>query len=88
MSCRHCGREPMRHSRGLCRDCYFDPVITRQYPSISIFYSRSRDFNGGLQMPQPTATLPRTSARMEVLAERVQARQSLHHPLDAQLSLD
>lgn len=98
MTCRHCFRGPATRPRGLCRTCYKDPAVRACYqvtnPANVYAVNGSRrpevpDFNGAGDPPCcPTAAIPGTPAKIEALAARVAARQSLWHPLDADVSLE
>src|SRR5947207_12404906 len=85
MICRHCEHSPVSRPRGLCWSCYYRPGVRDQYPSTSKYARRGiDDFNGKFVLPtQPTAAMPGTPEKLEVLAQRARLRQSLWHPDDA-----
>lgn len=90
LPCRHCGRKATIRARGLCYFCYDDPAVRQTYPPSRYAPLKFRgdpdadDFNGGYGLPAgPTAELPGTLAKLDILAERVKARTALHHPDDA-----
>jgi hypothetical protein len=87
MVCRHCHLGPVSRPRGLCWSCYYTPGVRDMYPSTSKFGRRGLgNFNGTGAMPAPTAALPGSPEKVEVLIERVQNRQALWHPEDADLA--
>lgn len=85
MLCRHCGRRPPNRPRGLCWTCYYTPGLRDQFPPTSKFGRRGLgNFNGDPGLPPtPTAALPGSPEKVEVLAQRARLRQSLWHPQDA-----
>jgi hypothetical protein len=46
------------------------------------------DRYGPAPLPKPTTALPRTSDKIEVMAQRARAGQQLHHPEDSRWSDD
>jgi hypothetical protein len=88
MLCRHCQRVKSNRPRGLCWSCYYTPGVREKFPSTSKFARRGvSDFNGRARLPEPTAALPGTEAKVRVLEERARQGQALWHPLDAKLEL-
>lgn len=86
LQCRHCGRNFARRCRGLCWACYYTPGVRDRYPKLprGRYVYQSHDSYGCRPLPtEPTAALPGTLAKMDVLAARVEAGVALHHPLDA-----
>jgi hypothetical protein len=62
--------------------------VRELYPSTSKYARRGiGDFNGRSALPAlPTAALPGTPEKVEVLAQRARLRQSLWHPADAPMT--
>lgn len=87
MLCRHCQKVRSNRPRGLCWSCYYTPGVRDQYPSTSKYARRGvSDFNGQAHpAAQPTAALPGTSEKVDILAERARRGLSLWHPQDARL---
>lgn len=82
--CRHCRRCKVNRPRGLCWSCYYTPGLKEQYPSISKYANRGTgNGNESRPLPEPTATLPGTPERIDVLIERAEAGLALWHPRDA-----
>lgn len=75
--CRDCGRVPANRARGLCNRCYLDaPRVRPRAPEADVM--------GRRPLPRtPTAYAPGTVEKLDVLAERAERRESLHHPCDA-----
>lgn len=86
ITCRHCCRSGLsERSRLLCHSCYSKTQIRRLYPAQdrSEWHGTRRvDFSGGYELPEPTAALPGTLEKLEVLAKRVEAGKALFHPED------
>jgi hypothetical protein len=88
MLCRHCQRVKSNRPRGLCWSCYYTPGVREKFPSTSKFARRGvSDFNGRARLPEPTAALPGTEAKVCVLEERARLGQALWHPMDAKLEM-
>ena len=92
--CRHCRTRRPARPRGLCWRCYYTPGLREQYPSESKYAMRPAK---GLvpqhdpldtteyQAPiadEPTTAEPGTLDKIEVLARRLAAGLTLHHPYD------
>ncbi|MFO0926394.1 MAG: hypothetical protein U0736_05055 [Gemmataceae bacterium] len=88
MLCRHCQKVRSNRPRGLCWSCYYTPGVRDQYPSTSKYARRGvSDFNGqAVTAAQPTAALPGTQEKVDILAERARRGLALWHPLDARLN--
>ncbi len=86
--CQHCHATPSSRPRRLCWGCYYTPGVRDQYPSISKFGRRGGgNFYRDAPLPAfPTAALPGSPEKIAVLTERVQLKQSLWHPADADFS--
>lgn len=82
--CRHCGIVKPIRVRRLCWNCSRDFDILRRYPPDLRFGSSGfgLGFAGGHQPAFPTACLPGTDAKIEVMAERAARRETLFHPAD------
>jgi hypothetical protein len=85
--CRHCAAPKVNRPRGLCWACYYAPGVRQMYPPTSP-YARRGSGNGPAPrpLPEPTAALPGTPEKVEVLAARAEAGELLHHPDDAKRS--
>lgn len=87
--CRHCRqRIAARGKRTLCRACHTNQTIRAQYAPVQACLSSNHepDFFGGHELPaEPTSARPGTEEKIAVMAERVQQRVSLHHPLDGRV---
>ena len=81
--CRHC-RQVRSLQRQLCWKCRHIPAISCCYPSTAPRGSRP-DFYGRGTLPEPTAALPGSPEKIDVLTARAAAGQQLWHPLDAPL---
>lgn len=86
--CRHCQKHKVNRPRGLCWSCYYLPGIRDRFPSESKYGQRPiDDFCGRAKLPPaPTGALPGSPEKIAILSQRAQARQSLWHPLDANMS--
>jgi hypothetical protein len=84
-TCRHCKTAKVARPRGLCWRCYYDPEITKLYPSESPYANRGRpDTTGGFVLAaDPTAHMPGTPGKVEVLESRAALGVALWHPDDA-----
>ncbi len=91
MDCRHCGKTKLLKARGLCANCHSRPHVRWRYASQSKYAQTEArlgvpaDFMGLGEPTEPTDAIPGTSEKKDVLRERVQRRQQLHHPEDATL---
>ena len=90
MLCRHCNRVPSNRPRGLCWSCYYRPGVRELYPSTSKFARRGvADRVGRVPLPRtPTSAPPGSEAKVLVLMERANKRQSLWHPADAPMDVE
>ena len=82
--CRHCGERPANRPRGLCWRDFYTPGVKELYPSTSKYARRG---SGGGTGPGATPTVPCPHAqgspgRIETLAARAAAGESLWHPGD------
>jgi len=82
--CRHCDRVMSLRPRRLCWTCYYTPGVLDQYPVDTRFGSLGigLGYAGGHLPAFPTACLPGTDAKIEVMAERAARRETLFHPAD------
>lgn len=83
--CVHCGEErSINRPRGLCWKCYYTPGVKDRYPAVCpIFGRRGVPHPSMITEPdQPTDATPGTEEKIQVMAERAAAGQSLHHPDD------
>ena len=80
--CHECGGYAARlGGRGLCRVCYQDPLIRREYPLGS--YEGLSVQNREPPSPEaPTDTLPGSEERILVYQERAAAGRHIRHPED------
>jgi hypothetical protein len=95
-TCRNpgCRRRCRPHRRGLCWQCYLNPLVRSTFPSESAHGKRLRgdgceelDFDGPAPLPKtPTAAGPGTLEKIEVLGERAGNGVQLDHPHDAKES--
>jgi hypothetical protein len=87
MLCCHCQKKKQNRPRGLCWTCYYGPGIRALHPSSSKFARHGiLDKNGGVPLPhRPTAAVPGSEAKIQVLMERAQLQQALFHPEDGDL---
>lgn len=85
MLCRHCHTASITRPRQLCWSCYYTPGVREQYPSTSKFGRRGPgNFYGKAPLPPfPTAALPGSPEKVDLLCQRAQMRQELFHPADA-----
>ena len=87
MMCRHCHHGPISRPRGLCWSCYYTTGVRDLYPSTSKYGRRGLgNFNGKGTLPAPTDAPPGSPEKILVLMQRVQNRQELWHPEDADLT--
>lgn len=87
--CRHCHSRRALHTRRMCWTCYYAQGVRELYPSTSKFTKRGVGLSGGLvPAPSPTAALPGTPDKIEVLAARAAAGVALFHPGDAPYQVD
>lgn len=83
-NCRHCWNRPGNRSRGLCYRCHSDPSISVLYPTQSKFGRRSMVRNAAPKLPaEPTSAKLGSAARIEIMAARAAAGESVFHPLDS-----
>jgi len=82
--CVHCGRNKVSRPRGLCWTCFYTPGVRERYGiSDSIYARRGVPHHSTIAEPdQPTDATPGTEEKIQVMAERAAAGQSLHHPDD------
>lgn len=83
MICRHCLQSKVNRPRGLCWSCYYTPGVRDLFPSTSKFCNRGVG-NGcrNAPLPVPTAAIPGSEAKVQILADRARAGLALFHPLD------
>ena len=83
--CIHCNIRKKKR-RGLCHACHGQIEIREMYPPIVNTCSGHRyeqaDFFGVGDTPEPTNVMPGSEAKIQLLMERVTARQELFHPRD------
>jgi hypothetical protein len=84
MWCVHCQDRPAVRARGLCSACYYQPHIRQRYPITTVALVRHSTEGEPMERgeAEPTDALPGTPAKIEVMAERYERRQSLFHPGD------
>jgi hypothetical protein len=81
--CQHCRERPAHRPRGLCRPCFTDRDIRRQYRPIRGRYYGSRDRYCNAPLPEvATKAAPGSPEKIRVLAQRFARRESLFHPDD------
>jgi hypothetical protein len=90
MICRHCNAHRANRPRGLCWTCYYTPGVRVKYPSTSKFARRGvGDFNGRVTPAAvPTAAVPGSPEKVEILIERARLKQALWHPHDAPMDAE
>lgn len=76
--CVHCRTFPASRPRRLCKRCYFDLDVRKQYPPRSQSSWGDTD-NPTLLPARPTMALPGTPEKIRVLMERVEHGQELFH---------
>jgi hypothetical protein len=83
MICSHCQLCKVVRPRGLCWTCYYRPGVRDLYPSTSKYCNRGVG-NGchNAPMPAPTAAIPGSEAKIQILADRAMAGLALHNPDD------
>ncbi|OWK43603.1 hypothetical protein [Fimbriiglobus ruber] len=88
--CKHCCQAKVNRPRGLCWSCYYTPGVKEMFPSTSKYARRGvGNFTGNAPTPpEPTTAPPGTPEKMAVLELRVNLKQALWHPLDAQYDGD
>ena len=78
-ACLHCRTRKAAKARGLCKACYASPA-RGLYPC-----RWSPDWTAaGTAPPGPTAALPGTEAKVDVMVGRAERGEALFHPGDAQ----
>src|SRR6185295_13866424 len=81
MLCRHCDRNPVTRSRGLCGSCFYSPGVRERYPPLL----RGGHGMGRKRLPcEPTDALPGTPEKIRVLMDRAARGQELFHDEDAE----
>lgn len=82
--CRHCQAKPVNRPRGLCWVCYYTAGVRDRYPPTGI--QGVRGVSGGNVRVSPasfpTAALPGTAEKVDVMAIRARLKQDLWHPED------
>lgn len=81
--CLHCEAYVGGRPRGLCWKCYYDPEISRLYPSAN----QSVVVRCPRRLPEPTVAEPGTPEKITVLRQRVADREHLWHPADRKASV-
>jgi hypothetical protein len=83
--CNHCGEVRLWSSRGLCWRCHRDPRVREAFadPAPSATDNDACDFYGRGKPTTPTAALPGSPEKIEVLTQRAQSREAMFHPEDA-----
>lgn len=83
--CRHCHHKYVNRPRGLCFHCFYAPGVRDLYPTCSKYGRRGVPMRNEDKhpLPTPTACLPGTEAKVEVLEARALAGEQLFSPLDA-----
>src|SRR5262249_35417325 len=88
--CRHCRQHYINRPRNLCWSCYYRPGVRDQYPAAGDpKYTRQQtpEYNGASPEPEPTAALPGTAEKVEVLIVRMALGLSLFSVRDRQRDL-
>lgn len=89
--CRHCSVRVANACRQLCKTCYGIEAIRTMYPPLVTYTLRRglESTNGSEAQtyerplpPLPTAALPGTEDKIDVMAERARQRQCIWHPDD------
>lgn len=84
MLCRHCDRNRVTRSRGLCWSCFYHPGVRERYPPDP--KRRCGLGMGRKRLPcEPTHALPGSPEKIRVLMERAARGQELFHEHDAEL---
>lgn len=84
--CCHCGRHRWIRcpARRLCEPCWRNPAIRHQHPLPAnlVKFSLKGILLSAQATPEPTAAIPGTEAKIEVLAGRAERGENLWHVLD------
>ena len=82
MLCRHCDRNPVSRSRGLCWSCFYTPGVRERYPPDD---NNKRGLGmGRKRLPcEPTGAVPGSPEKIRVLMNRAACGQELFHEQDA-----
>lgn len=88
--CVHCSKKCRLRPRNLCSACYADESVRKCYPAraganAGHGYEGQRNRPGRYLPATPTAALPGTAEKIEVMRERASRGEQLHHPQDARL---
>jgi hypothetical protein len=64
--------------------CFYAPGVREQYPSVSKFAPKRKKVkvHAGYVVPEATAALPGTAAKVAILEQRAARKESLWHPDD------
>ena len=84
--CRHCGEAHVSRPRGLCWGCFQQVETRRCYPVDARPPVIPDGFGRFPPPPRPTAALPGSPEKIEVLHWRAKARFQLWHPQDAKIA--
>ena len=83
MLCRHCDRNPVSRSRGLCWSCFYRPGVRERYPPV---VAKSGHGRGRKRLPcDPTDASPGSPEKIRVLMDRAARGQELFHAEDAEV---
>jgi hypothetical protein len=81
--CLHCGYARAGWPRGLCRRCYLNPAVRQRYGRNDLYARRGLGIVVPKRVPvAPTAALPGSPEKLQVLIERAAAETDLWHPDD------
>jgi hypothetical protein len=84
MPCKHCHSSPVTRSRGLCWRCVHTPRIRDLYEPLPPANRSGRSHR--LSRPCiPTAAMPGSAEKIQVLTQRATRGEELFHALDASL---
>ena len=81
-ACVACGEKKANRPRGLCWTCYYRAGVKEAVPRRK-FGNHQPDIYGGYGLGEPTAALPGSHEKVEVMMERAEKNLSLFHPDDA-----
>src|ERR1700676_5484794 len=79
--CLHCLIRKANKSRGLCYSCYFRPGVRGLYPITSQFAPRNVGLHC-LGIGCPTAAVPGSQAKLDVMQQRAKDNVAITHPDD------
>jgi hypothetical protein len=82
--CRHCDRNPVNRSRGLCWSCFYTPGVRERYPPVA-HGKRGLGMSRKRLLCEPTEAIPGTPEKIRVLMDRAARGLELFHEQDADL---